>query len=156
MEKKLRKLEDLDVRFNDYEVGPERYVRATWEMHIHRHYVLRDNLSNQFIQKFNQINCSLGISVITINLGEHWEDYRWSKTLNAAIGESDYPVWIWFYGVDALRDSAYAGWLRTRLTVRRIENLRVVFVAETLDDFRAVFCDNREPFYQSTMLLQTD
>ncbi|MGI3027093.1 hypothetical protein ACRTC8_20550, partial [Vibrio cholerae] len=69
--------------------------------------------------------------------------------------ETEFPIWIWFYGVEALRNSDFSGWLRTKLTVRKIANLRVIFVAESHEDYREVFCDINEPFYQSTMLLRT-
>ncbi|MBF4365777.1 hypothetical protein EAY40_26820, partial [Vibrio anguillarum] len=30
----LKRLEDIDVNFNDYEVGLERYVRCTWGLNM--------------------------------------------------------------------------------------------------------------------------
>ena len=150
------KLEDIDVSFNDYEVGLERYVRCTWAIHIYRHHVIRAKLSDSFIQNINLINESLGIAVETIDLVEYKDNFRSSVELNNSIAVNQYPRWIWFYGTEALKDSNYAGWLRNRLTVRSIENLRIVFVADSLSDFRAVFCDRRAPFYQSTMPLETD
>ena len=151
-----KRLEDIDVSFNDYEVGLERYVRCTWALYMYRHHVFHANLSNSFILKINRINESLGIAVEAIDLNEYKDNFRSSEDLNKSIEENEYPTWIWFYGVEALKDSNFSGWLRSRLTVRSIENLRVIFVAEFRDDYRYVFCDSRAPFYQSTMLLQTD
>lgn len=151
-----KRLEDIDVSFNDYEVGLERYVRCTWALYMYRHHVFHTNLSDSFILKINRINESLGIAVEAIDLNEYKDNFRSSEDLNKSIEENEYPTWIWFYGVEALKDSNFSGWLRSRLTVRSIENLRVIFVAESRDDYRYVFCDSRAPFYQSTMLLQTD
>ncbi|HIF9238108.1 TPA: hypothetical protein ACX6RC_000598 [Photobacterium damselae] len=151
-----KKLKDIDVSFNDYKRGFERYVRCIWALHSYRHHVLNANLSESFILKINQINESLGIKVEDIDLNKYKDNFRSSEDLNKSIEENEYPRWIWFYGVEALKDSNFSGWLRSRLTVRSIENLRVIFVAESRDDYRDVFCDSRAPFYQSTMLLHTD
>ena len=105
---------------------------------------LHTNLSDLYVSNINQINESLGIPVKTIDLNEYKEHFRTSEVLNKLIEESEYPTWIWFYGIEALKDSNFAGWLRARLTVRSIENLRVIFVAESIDDYHAVFCDNSE------------
>ncbi len=150
----IQRLEEIDVSFND-RVGLERYVRCTWAIHIYMHHVLRTNLSDSFVQKVNIINEELGIPVETINLNEYKDNYRLSNALTTVIKETEFPIWIWFYGVEALRNSDFAGWLRTKLTVRKIANLRVIFVAGSHEDYREVFCDINEPFYQSTMLLRT-
>ncbi|WP_258180329.1 hypothetical protein [Photobacterium kishitanii] len=118
--------------------------------------MFRANLSDPFILDINRINEYLGISVKTIDLNEYKDHFRSSESLNKFIEENEYPRWIWFFGIEALKDSNFSGWLRNRLTVRSIENLRVIFVAESRDDFLDVFCDRRVPFYQSTILLQTD
>ncbi|WP_305845997.1 hypothetical protein [Photobacterium kishitanii] len=118
--------------------------------------MFRANLSDPFILDINRINEYLGISFKTIDLNEYKDHFRSSESLNKFIEENEYPRWIWFFGIEALKDSNFSGWLRNRLTVRSIENLRVIFVAESRDDFLDVFCDRRVPFYQSTILLQTD
>ncbi|YCO02797.1 hypothetical protein ACB087_20450 [Vibrio sp. VNB-15] len=123
---------------------------------MYRHHVFGANLLDTFVLEINRINESLGIAVETIDLKEYRDNFRPSEKLNKSIKESEYRRWIWFYGVEALRDTNYAGWLRSRLTVRSIENLRVIFVVESSDDYRDVFCDYRVPFYQSTTLLQTN
>ncbi|OAJ94453.1 hypothetical protein [Vibrio bivalvicida] len=151
----LKKLEDIDVSFSDYEVGLDRFVRSVWALQMYRHHVFREELSNQFILDINRINESLGISVKTIDLNEHKESFSLSENLNKSIEENQYPVWVWFYGVEALKEQDFSGWLRSRLTARSIENLRVVFVAESSQDYQDVFCDSSAPFYKSTMLLQT-
>ncbi len=114
----LKKLEEIDVSFNDYEVGLERYVRCTWALHIYRHHVFRANLSDPFILDINRINEYLGISVKTIDLNEYKDHFRSSESLNKFIEENEYPRWIWFFGIEALKDSNFSGWLRNRLTVR--------------------------------------
>jgi len=117
--------------------------------------VFRTDLSDQLILSINRINESLGISVKTIDLNEYKDSFRSSKNLNKSIEENEYPLWIWFYGVEALKEQDFSGWLRSRLTVRSIENLRTIFVAESQHDYQDIFRDSSAPFYQSTMLLQT-
>ena len=151
-----KKLEEIDVGFSTYEVGLERYVRCTWALHMYRHHAIRSQLSVGFIDGINQINESLGISVKTIDLMEYKHNFRTSVELNHYIAENQYPTWIWFYGIEALKDTGFSGWLRNRLTIRSIENLRIVFVADSRSDFRDVFCDRTAPLYQSTMSLQSD
>ncbi|EGQ7693884.1 hypothetical protein LFR94_002024 [Vibrio vulnificus] len=152
----LKRLEAIDVNFKHYEVGLERYVRCTWGLNMYRHHVFRANLPDTFVLEINRINESMGIAVESIDLKEYRDNFRSSKKLNKSIKENEYPRWIWFYGVEALKDTNFAGWLRSRLTVRSTENLRVIFVVESSDDYRDVFCDYRVPFYQSTTLLRTD
>jgi|GEM_PF-3534766 len=150
-----KRLEEIEVSFNDYEVGPDRFVRCVWALHMYRHHVFRTDLSDQLILSINRINESLGISVKTIDLNEYKDSFRSSKNLNKSIEENEYPLWIWFYGVEALKEQDFSGWLRSRLTVRSIENLRTIFVAESQHDYQDIFRDSSAPFYQSTMLLQT-
>lgn len=151
-----KKLEDIDMNFNDYEAGLERYIRSTWDLHMYRHHALRSNLPDSLILKINQINESMGIAVEVIDLNEHKDTFRSSVDLNKSIVENEYPKWIWFYGIVALKDSNFSGWLRSKLTVRTIENLRVIFVAESCSDYQDIFCDSREPFYKSTILFRAN
>ncbi|EGR1583980.1 hypothetical protein D6L38_20755 [Vibrio parahaemolyticus] len=151
-----KKLKDIDFSYHLYKAGFERYVRCIWTLHMYRHHVFRTNLSDMFIQNINQINESLGVTVLTIDLNIYKNNFRSSEVLIKYLQDDGYPKWIWFYGVEALKDSNFSGWLRSWLTVRSIENLRVIFVAQSRADYREVFCDRRKPFYQSTMLLQTD
>ncbi|MGR5298028.1 hypothetical protein ACPV5U_23015 [Vibrio mediterranei] len=103
-----------------------------------------------------------GVTVQSIDLDYYKHDFTTSETLNKLIEENEYPkfLWIygfmdlWIYGVDALKDSRFSGWLRSRLTVRATKNLRVVFGADSREDYRVVFCDRKARFYQSTLLLQ--
>ncbi len=149
-----QKIEDIDVSFDAYPLGSERYVRCTWALHMYRHHVFRANVPDTLILEINQINESMGILVEDIDLNEHKDNFRTSLVLNKAIEENEYPKWIWFYGVEALKDSNFSGWLRNRLTFRTIENLRVVFVLDSCSDYLSVFCDSREPLYKSTMLFR--
>lgn len=91
-----------------------------------------------------------------IDLDDNKDNYRTSLVLNKSIEETEYPKWLWFYGIDALKDSNFSGWLHNRLTVRTIENLRVVFVLDSRGDYLNVFCDSRELLYKATMLFRTD
>jgi hypothetical protein len=152
----LKKLENLDVSFNGYDISIERHVRCIWALYMYRHHVLRENLSDSIIININKINTLLGVTVETINLNDYKNNYVESEVLNKCIEENEYPRFIWFIGVEALNDSSFSGWLRNRLTVRLINNLRVIFIAESNNDFRNIFCDIRAPLYQSTMLLQTN
>ncbi|MBE8564185.1 hypothetical protein [Vibrio sp. OPT20] len=150
------RLVDIDFSYDTYQEGLERYIRCTWALHMYRHHVFGTKLSDMFMKKANRINESLGITVVTIDLNTYRNNFRSSEELIKYLEENEYPKWIWFYGIEALKDSNFAGWLRNRLTVRSIENLRVIFVAQSRADYREVFCDRGTPFYQSTMLLQTD
>jgi hypothetical protein len=152
----LKNLENLDVSFNNYDISIERHVRCIWALYMYRHHVLRENLSDSFIININKINELLGVAVETINLNDYKNNYIESKVLNKCIEENEYPKFVWFMGLEALNDSSFAGWLRNRLTIRLINNLRVIFIAESNDDFKDIFCDIRAPLYQSTMLLQTN
>lgn len=152
----LKKLENLDVSFNAYDISIERHVRCIWALYMYRHHVLRENLSDSLIENINKINELFGVAVKTINLNDYKNNYVESEVLNKCIEENESPKFIWFIGVEALNDSSFSGWLRNRLTVRFINNLRVIFIAESNNDFRDIFCDIRAPLYQSTMLLQTD
>lgn len=149
-----KNLEDIDVSFHGYPLGLERYVRCTWALHMYRHHVFRANLPDSLILNIKKINESIGILVEDIDLNEYKDGFRTSLSLNKSIEENEYPKWIWFYGVAALKDSNFSGWLRNRLTVRSIENLRVVFVLDSRGDYQDVFCDSREPLYKSTMLFR--
>ena len=149
-------LKNLDVSLNSYDFSIERQVKCIWTLYMYRHHVLRENLSDSLIIKINKINDLLGMAVETINLNNYKNNYIESEVLNKSIEENEYSKWIWFVGLDALNDSSFAGWLRNRLTVRFINNLRVIFIAESNDDFKEIFCDIRAPLYQSTMLLQTN
>ncbi|MBF4280755.1 hypothetical protein EAY27_27125, partial [Vibrio anguillarum] len=108
----LKRLEAIDVNFNHYEVGLERYVRCTWGLNMYRHHVFRANLPDIFVLEINRINESLGIAVETIDLKEYRDNFRSSEKLNKSIKENEYPNGIWFYGVEALKDATFAGWLR--------------------------------------------
>ncbi|GAB7222025.1 hypothetical protein VoSk93_12400 [Vibrio owensii] len=152
----FKKLDEIDVSYSDRALGLERYVRGIWALHMYRHHVFRVNLPDSLFQKINQINASLGITVQSIDLNNYKENYGEAEDLNSLLEENEYPKWIWIYGVEALKDTCFSGWLRSRLTVRIIENLRVVFVTDSHQSYRDVFCDYRVPFYQSTILLQTD
>lgn len=145
-------LDSIEFNFNDYERGVERSVRASWELQMLRFHVVDDELDSSLVNEINTVNKSLGIKVISINLHDF---YIKSNELYQVIEENEYPKWIWFYGVDALKDTRFAGWLRSILTVRTIENVRVVFVAGAKDDLRAIFSDIKEPFYHSTVPLNT-
>ncbi|NUW71704.1 hypothetical protein HOP38_04205 [Vibrio mediterranei] len=152
----LIKLNKLDMGYQDFEPGMERSVRCIWGLHMYMQHVFRAKLSDSLVQTINKTNEAMGITVQSIDLNDYKHDFTTSETLNKLIDENEYPKFLWIYGVDALKDSRYSGWLRSKLTVRAIKNLRVVFVADSRQDYREVFCDQRARFYQSTMLLQAD
>lgn len=152
----LKKLDEIDANFNHLVLGIERYVKGIWALHMYRHHVFRVNLSDSLVKNVNKINASLEIPVVSIDLNDYKDDFRSSESLNNLIEENEYPLWIWVYGIEALKDTNFSGWLRSRLTVRAVENLRVVFVVDSFQDYRDVFCNHRAPFYQSTIPLQSD
>ncbi|MGV2989608.1 hypothetical protein ACE1OE_18355 [Vibrio sp. E150_011] len=152
----LKKLDELGAGYHDFGLGIERSVRCTWTLHMYMQHVFSVNLSDSFVQKINKINKSLGVTVQSIDLNDYKHDFMTSETLNKLIVENEYPKFLWIFGVDVLKDSRFSGWLRSRLTVRAIKNLRVVFVVDSREDYREVFCNQRARFYQSTMPLQTN
>lgn len=143
-----RALDTIDFKFDDYEIGTERYIRASWQLKLSRFHILKNQLNDETLDEINGINHSLGISVIGLNA--HAASYKESDYLYEIFEESAYPVWIWLFGVEALKDRGYAGWLRSLLSVRHVDNLRVVFVAESRKDLVSVFGRISEPLYQST------
>ncbi|CDU08790.1 hypothetical protein [Vibrio coralliirubri] len=147
------KLDSIEFNFNDYEIGIERYVRGCWELQMLRFHVLENQLNSSIVNEINRINESLGITVISIDLNELTDLYAESEELKEAIKQSEHPKWLWLHGVDALRDTHFSGWLRSLLTVRTVENVRVVFVAHSHKDLHAVFHDITTPFFQSTIPL---
>ncbi|ASI92605.1 hypothetical protein [Vibrio mediterranei] len=151
----LKKLEELDVGYIELEPSIERSVRCTWALNMYLQHVLRSNLSDSLVEKINQINESLGVEVHCIDLNDYKHDFITSTTLNKLIEENEYPKFLWFYSAEALKDSYFAGWLRSKLTVRAFANLRVVFVIESRQVYREVFCDRRARLYQSTIPIQT-
>jgi hypothetical protein len=146
----INTLDNIEFNFNDYELGVERIIRAYWELQMLRFHIVTDELDSSLVHEMNRINKSLGITVISINLND---SYIESDEINKAIEQNEYPKWIWFYGIDALKDTQFSGWLRSRLTVRAIENIRVVFVADSKEDLSKVFGDIKKPLYHSTMPL---
>ncbi|WP_394239951.1 hypothetical protein [Vibrio astriarenae] len=146
-------LDSIEFNFNDYTLGLERYVRGIWELQMLRFHVLDEQLDSSLVDEFNRINQLLGITVISIDLVELTDLYAESEELNEAIEQSEHPKWLWLHGVDALKDTHFAGWLRSLLTVRTVENVRVVFVAHSQQDLHAVFHDITTPFFQSTIPL---
>ncbi|ASI89638.1 hypothetical protein [Vibrio mediterranei] len=150
----LKKLDELDVGYHDFAPSIERSVRCTWALNMYIQHVYRVNLSDLLVQKIHNINEALGITVQSIDLNDYKHDFTSSETLNRLIEENEYPKFLWICGLDALKDSHFSGWLRSRLTVRAIRNLRVVFVVDSREDYMEVFCDRRARFYQSTMPLQ--
>ncbi|MCY9854468.1 hypothetical protein [Vibrio mediterranei] len=149
-----KQLDELGADYNDFAPSIERSVRCTWALHMYMQHVFRVKLSDLLVHKINKINESLGVTVQSIDLDDYTHDFTTSETLNRLIEESESPKFLWIYGVDALKDTRFAGWLRSRLTVRATKNLRVVFVANSREDYQAIFCDQRARFYQSTMPLQ--
>ncbi|MEZ8798664.1 hypothetical protein OA7_0011150 [Vibrio cyclitrophicus 1F53] len=146
-------LDSIEFNFNDYDLGLERYVRGIWELQMLRLHVLDEQLDSSLVDEINRINESLGISVISIDLVELTDLYAESEELKEAIEQSEHPKWLWLHGVDVLKDTHFAGWLRSLLTVRSVENVRVVFVARSQEELSAVFRDIKTPLYQSTIAL---
>ncbi|GAD90715.1 hypothetical protein VHA01S_054_00090 [Vibrio halioticoli NBRC 102217] len=149
-------LDSIEFNFNDYAFGLDRYVMGIWELQMLRFHVLDEQLDSSLVDEINRINQSLGVTVISIDLVELTDLYAESEELNEAIEHSEHSKWLWLHGVDALKDTHFAGWLRSLLTVRTVENVRVVFVAHSQKDLHAVFHDIKAPFFKSTIPLDVD
>ena len=126
MNESLPTLEELKLDFSSKELGIERHVHGYWQLPLLRFHVLESELNQSFYDEISLHNNALGIPVINIDLQELKETYRGDELLNTVLEENHFPKWIWFYGVEALRDTCFAGWLRSYLTVRDIDNLRCV------------------------------
>ncbi|WP_408742026.1 hypothetical protein [Vibrio mediterranei] len=149
----LKKLDKLGADYNNFDPGIERSVRCTWALHMYMQHVFRAKLSDSLVQEINRVNETLGVTVQSIDLNDYKHDFTTSETLNKLIEENEYPKFLWIYGMGALRNSRFSGWLRSKLAVRATKNLRVVFIADSQEDYRVFFCDQRARFYQSTMPL---
>lgn len=149
----LPTLEELTLDFSSKEIGVERRVHGYWELSMLRFHVLESAIKQSVFDEISFHNEALGIPVISIDLNKMKSTYRENDLLNTLLEQNKFPKWVWFTGIEALRDTCFSGWLRSHLTVRDIDNLRCVFVGETESDIRAVFFDYKVPFYQSTMRL---
>lgn len=146
-------IEELALDFSSKEIGIERRVHAYWELSMLRFHILESETNQSVFDEISFYNEVLGIPVISIDLKNMKSTYRENDLLNTLLEQNKFPKWVWFSGIEALRDTSFAGWLRSHLTVRDIDNLRCVFVGETESDIREVFFDYKAPFYQSTMRL---
>ena len=139
--------------FRVKEIGIERYVHSYWQLSMLRFHILESELNRSVFDEISHHNKTLGIPVICIDLNKLKGTYRKDGFLNTLLEQNQFPKWIWFSGIEALRDTCFAGWLRSLLTVRHTDNLRCVFMGKTKADIRAVFFDYKTPFYQSTQRL---
>ncbi|MDO6542553.1 hypothetical protein [Photobacterium sanguinicancri] len=146
---------EMDFHFQIHPLGLERNVRGAWELGIKRFHGLSSELPPSAIDSIDKINAHIGVNPINIDLAEFKESYRTSVELSHVLQEDNAARWVWFSGVEALKDSNYAGWLRSLLTTRDIENLRVVFIIKTRADYLEIFQNSQAPLYKSTLPLQT-
>ena len=72
--------------------------------------------------------------MISIDLNNMKSTYRENYLLNTLLEQNKFLKWVWFTGIEAIRGTCFAGWLRSHLTVRDLDNLRCVFVGETESD----------------------
>ncbi|CDT32152.1 hypothetical protein [Vibrio coralliirubri] len=148
-------LSEMDFQFQSYPLGLERNIRGAWELGMKRFHCLNSDLSLSATESIDEINAHIGVNAININLAEFKESYRTSIELSHALQEDNAARWVWFTGAEALKDSDYAGWLRSLLTTRDIENLRVVFILKTRSDYLEIFQNSQAPLYKSTLPLDS-
>ena len=127
----------------------ERFVEGSWALSILRFHVDVSKITPTIKNQIDDYNKTRNIPVLEFDLNTLVHNYRTDVSLNDALKEEDDLVWIWFYNTHVLIDSNFAGWLRSRLTVRDIDNLRCVFITEgnTVD---SIFFDYSAPLYLAT------
>lgn len=143
----------IDFQFQNYPIGLERNIRGIWELGMMRFHCLNSVLHATTIRVIDNINIKLGITPIQINLAKLKKNYRTSVELSFALREENFAKWIWFTDVEALKDTNYAGWLRSLLTTRNIQNIRVVFIIKTKEDYFEIFQNSQKPLFKSTLEL---
>lgn len=141
--------------FSELEPSYERYVLGIWQLHVLRFHLVRAQNTTKIIKKINTINQHLGVDTVNIDLQKCTPSYSESKPLLDALVESSLPKWLWFHNISVLEASNFAGWLRNKLTVRDIDNLRVVFIADSMAEIDCIFNDYKEPLYQSATTFDT-
>ncbi|MFA0440121.1 hypothetical protein AB4560_09370 [Vibrio sp. 10N.222.51.C12] len=146
---------EMDFQFQTHPLGLERNIRGAWELGMKRFHCLNSELSLSATESVDEINTHIGVDTLNINLADFKESYRTSVELSLVLREDNAARWVWFTGADALKDSNYAGWLRSLLTTRDIENLRVVFILKTRSDYLAIFQNSQAPLYKSTLPLDS-
>ncbi|MGR6860754.1 hypothetical protein ACU5EH_10840 [Aliivibrio salmonicida] len=144
---------DIDFQFQNYPIGLERNIRGIWELGMMRFHYLSSDLTPSTIGVIDNINIELGITPIQINLAKLKKNYRTSVELSFALREENFAKWIWFTDVEALKDTNYAGWLRSLLTTRNTQNIRVVFIIKTKEDYFEIFQNSQDPLFKSTLEL---
>ncbi|WP_413112600.1 hypothetical protein [Thaumasiovibrio sp. DFM-14] len=146
---------EIDLKFQTYPLGLERNIRGAWELGMKRFHCLNSDLSLSATESIDEINAHIGVDVFSINLAEFKASYRTSAQLSLVLREDNAARWVWFTDAEALKDSDYAGWLRSLLTTRDIKNLRVVFILKTRSDYLEIFQNSQAPLYKSTLPLDS-
>lgn len=151
------RLSELKLSFNTQLTGSmEKLVHGIWDLQVLRLLALDDEQLQLNREQINAVNRCLGVEIVEIDLRQMHAAYREGSFLTHAVEEESNAKWIWFYNIDALTDTNYAGWLRSTLTVRTIENLRCVFVVKNISTKSEVFDCQKAPLYQSTVPLFMD
>ncbi|PSV00449.1 hypothetical protein [Photobacterium kishitanii] len=143
-------MSDTQWMFDDLPVGSiERFVEGCWSLSMLRFHIETNKITPTIRKRIDDHNNMRNISVLEFDLNTLVHTYRTDVSLNDALEEKDELVWLWFNNSQVLVDSNFAGWLRSRLTVRDINNLRCVFITEG-DAVNSIFFDYSAPLYLAT------
>ncbi|MBY3789148.1 hypothetical protein HPQ32_11970 [Photobacterium carnosum] len=136
--------------FNDFPIGSiERFVECSWSLSMLRFHIEENKITSTIKNRINNHNKMKNISVLEFDLKSLVHTYRTDTSLNDALEEKETLVWLWFNNSQELINENFAGWLRSKLTVRDFYNIRCVFVIKK-ENINKVFFDYLEPLYLSS------
>lgn len=144
------KMSDTHWMLDNFPVGSiERFIEGSWSLSILRFHVDANKITPTIKRRIYDHNNRRNISVLEFDLNTLVHTYLTDASFNDALEEKDELVWLWFNNSQVLINSNFAGWLRSKLTVRDINNLRCVFIIES-NAMNSIFFDYSAPLYLAT------
>lgn len=137
----------LDIDYSCFPIGSvERFVAASWQLRMMRFHAFIFELDSIVIDLYDGFNQSIGVNVFKIDLSDTSFNFEFLDYLL----KQEIPSWVWFVNCHSLYDENYSGMLRSVLTTNECDNLRVVFILDSKEDFTQIFQNHLSPFYKST------
>lgn len=137
----------LDIDYSCFPIGSiERFVAASWQLRMMRFHAFVSDFDSGVIELYDRFNKSIGVNVFRIDLLDSSFNFEFLDSLL----KQDTPSWVWFVNCHSLYDDNYSGTLRSVLTTNEFDNLRVVFILDSKEDFTQIFQNHCSPFYKST------
>ena len=137
----------FDIDYSCFPIGSiERFVAASWQLRMMRFHAFIFDLDSIVIDLYDGFNQSIGVKVFKIDLLDASFNFEFLESLL----KQDIPSWIWFVNCHSLYDENYSGMLRSVLTTNECDNLRVVFILDSKEDFTQIFQNHSSPLYKST------